>query len=255
MDGDALSALDRRGYTVLEALTHAGHSSPSTHARPNAFICIDGKTYWLKGNAQQGLVAELIAGRLAHKAAAGPVARIIRVAPEALPPGGEADHLEGITVGSEDQTETVNARDLQPFVASGQFQSGVVDAASRARVIAFQTWLGVGDAQVLVHLTRGTVFSIDHGDCFGTTGADADPAVVVTGVPGVANDLGKEAAHVEAALQRIEAIADRDILEAVSCIPAGASWQSPVDRRLEIANWLAYRQGRLREVMESWLAT
>lgn len=128
LDSNALASLDGRGYVVLEAIAHAGLSSMSTHARPNAFICIDGRTYWLKGNAQQGLVAELIAGRLAKKVGAGPGTRIIRVTHEALPPGGAADHVEGIVVGSEDERETVNARDLQPFVASGQLAPDMVDA-------------------------------------------------------------------------------------------------------------------------------
>jgi len=121
--------------------------------------------------------------------------------------------------------------------------------------VVFQTWLGVGDAQVLVHLTRGTVSSIDHGDCFGSTAANAAPAVVVTGIPGIADEVGRDAAFVTSAVQTIEALTDRDILEAVSCIPAGEPWRSPAERRLEIANWLLYRRERLQEVMQAWLTT
>lgn len=255
MDAEDLDTLDRRGYVVLEAVTHARPSLASSLASPNAFICIDGKTYWLKGNAQQGLVAELVAGRLAHKVSAGPLARIIRVTPEALPPGGGADHLVGVVVGLEDQAETMNARDLGRFISGGHFQPGVIDGASRARVIVFQTWLGVGDAQVLVHLTRGSVISIDHGDCFGATGGQTDPVVHVTEIPGVSSNVGKEIAPVRDGVARIEALTDRDILDAVSCIPTGDLWRSPAARRLEIARWLGYRRGRLREVMEAWLAS
>jgi hypothetical protein len=76
MEQNALSALDARGYTVLDALAHGGLGR-TTHAAPNTFVCSDGKTYWVKGRAQQGLVAELIAGRLADKVGAGPSARVI----------------------------------------------------------------------------------------------------------------------------------------------------------------------------------
>ncbi len=131
LDPASVAALDGSGYVVLEALTPGTLRSASTHARPHTFVCIDGKTYWVKGNAQQGLVAELIAGRLAAMVGAGPPARIVRVTPAVLPATGEAAHLEGIVVGSEDQPGTVNARDLEPFVRNGTFQPGAVDPAAR----------------------------------------------------------------------------------------------------------------------------
>jgi hypothetical protein len=67
VDADALAKLDARGFTVLESI---GHDRPppagshATHATAHAFVCVDGNTYWIKRKAQQGLVAELVAGRL-----------------------------------------------------------------------------------------------------------------------------------------------------------------------------------------------
>ena len=57
-DPEKLAELDAKGYTVLEAITHAGRFATGTLARPNAFVAVDGNTYWVKGDSQQGLVAE-----------------------------------------------------------------------------------------------------------------------------------------------------------------------------------------------------
>ncbi len=62
-------------------------------------------------------------------------------------------------MGPEDLPNTVNARELQPFMARAQFDPGAIDARSRALVVAFQTWLGVQDEQVLIRLTDGRVSS------------------------------------------------------------------------------------------------
>jgi len=255
IDQSSLARLDARGYTTIEALTDAGLGQSPTHARPNAFVCIDGKTYWVKGRAQQGLVAELIAGRLAAELDAGPMARVIRVTVEVLPHGGTADHLQGVVAGLEDLPGTVNGRDLAPFIANGRFQPGLVEPASRARVVVFQTWIGAGDSQVLVRLSDGTVFSIDHGDCFGSTAGQTDPTVVLTAIPGVPPEVGKEARYVSPAVEQIESITDGKLLEAVAGVPMGGEWRSPVERRVQIASWLAYRRGRLREVMRAWIRT
>jgi hypothetical protein len=61
---DALDALDRSGYRVIDVITHGGRES-STLSTSNTFIGVNGITYWVKINSQQGLVAELVAGRLA----------------------------------------------------------------------------------------------------------------------------------------------------------------------------------------------
>jgi len=50
---DALGAVDRHGYEVLEALSPEDRSS-ATHSAAQTFVYIHGKTYWVKGRAQQG---------------------------------------------------------------------------------------------------------------------------------------------------------------------------------------------------------
>ncbi|SRR6266536_635242 len=251
-DSALLERQDRAGYTVLEALTPAALPSSPSSSRPGAYICVDGKTYWLKGTVQQGLVAELIAGRLAGSIGVGPVNKIIRLTEAAARPNEV--HLHGIVAGSEDQPGTVNARELQPFVQSGQFQASLIDAQSRAQIVAFQTWIGVGDSQVLVSLTDGRIYSIDHGECFGNL---PDPAgtltVVVTDIPGVNPDVGRESVYVLPALDRIEAVTHETLLSAVAQVPSGDAWKSPTDRRLAIGRWLAERQAAMRGVMQSWM--
>jgi hypothetical protein len=250
IDLSTLQAADAKGYDVLEALSHEGRMSP-TFSSAHTFICVDGKTYWVKASAQQGLVAELIAGRLASRTSAGPAARIIRVTPEAVPADGSANHLIGVVVGSEDERSTVNTRELA-LLAPGRFNPGAVDAASRALVVAFQTWLGVGDVQVLVNLSTGHLRSIDHGECFTTTGQLTDPVLVVLSIQGMADDVGRDDASIDSAASRIEAVTDQQLTDAVARIPLGDPWKSPADRRLEIANWLAHRRGKIREVMAQW---
>jgi len=238
----------------LEAIATAGLTPSASHSRPNALVGIDGKTYWAKGNVQQGLVAELIAGRLAAHVGAGPAAQIIRVTPEILPGDGSCNHLLGVVVGSADQHGMVNARDLAPLLAGGTFDPGAIDPSYRARVVAFHTWLGVGDAQVLVSMTDGKVMSIDHGECFGNVPDPADaPGVITVDIPGVDVNVGRESKHVLPAVDRIEAVPEEDILRAVACIPAGAEWRSPSDRRLAIGRWLCQRKGMLRGVMTAWM--
>lgn len=182
------------------------------------------------------------------------MARIINVPPEALPTSGEADHLRGLVVGIEDVRGAFNARELAVFLAAGgQFDPRVVDSRSRARAIVFQSWLGAGDAQVLVRPTDGAVFSIDHGDCFGNTSTGSDPTVIITDIPGVAAQVGREAQYVNAAVGSIESLSDQEILECVSKIPPQDPWRAPPDRRLEIARWLMHRRDQLQGVMRRWL--
>lgn len=257
-DSTLLEKYDRGGYTVLEALTTASLEerarSSASHSRPGAYVCVDGKTYWLKGSVQQGLVAELITGRLAARMDSGPLSRIIRLTEDAMDPDEPEKHLLGIVVGSEDRPGTVNARDLGPLQTSGQVRAGLIDPGTRARVVAFQTWLGLGDSQVLVGMTDGRVLSIDHGECFGNlSDPAAEPTPVVTDIPGVGPEVGQESVHVLPALDRIESVTDDDILKAVSQIPSGDAWKSPTDRRLAIGRWLSERRAAMRGVMESWM--
>lgn len=251
---DQLEALDRKGYLVVEAL-HAGSGhSPHTASRPETFVCIDGRTYWVKGTAQQGLVSELIVGRLAELVGAGPLARIVHVSDIA---GATAQNVQimGLLAGSLDVPDTVNARDLQTLTPAVQLPSSGINPVSRARVIAFQTWIGVSDAQVLIRLTDGEVLTIDHGDAFGSTSAADDPAIAVTPIPGLSDTIGKRAGHIMPAVDSIQRVTDRQLLECVAGIPSGSPWRSPAPRRLEIAEYLAHRRDRLQEVIRTWLST
>ncbi len=257
-DSSLLEKHDRAGYTVVEALTTATFTerprSSSSHARPGAYVCVDGKTYWLKGNAQQGLVAELITGRLAAAVGAGPPARIIRLTEDALDPNQPEHHLLGVVMGSEDRPGTVNARDLAALHAAGTVQPGLVNPGTRALVVAFQTWLGLGDVQVLVGMTDGRVFSIDHGECFGNiTHPAAAPTPMITDIPGVGPDVGRQAAYVAPALAKIQQVTDDEILRAVTQIPSGDAWRSPANRRLAIGRWVAERRDAMQGAMRSWM--
>jgi len=82
VEEDELERLDRAGYPVLEALTYVRSPPKASAYTPHLFACMDGNSYWIKYGAQQGLVSELVAGRLALQAEAGPNARVIRVRPE-----------------------------------------------------------------------------------------------------------------------------------------------------------------------------
>jgi hypothetical protein len=84
MDEDELRALDEAGYTVLEALSYVRAPEKASAFTPHLFTCVDGRHYWIKAAGQEGLVAEVIAGRLAKLVNAGPEARITRVTPEVL---------------------------------------------------------------------------------------------------------------------------------------------------------------------------
>ena len=84
-------------------------------------------------------------------------------------------------MGTEDQPDTINARDIDGFIRQGgQYDPLAIDPMSRARTIAFQTWIGVGDTQVLVNATNGQVMSIDHGECFQSVAGLADPAPLIS---------------------------------------------------------------------------
>jgi hypothetical protein len=252
IDEDALAALDAKGYLVLDLLTPGGRRS-GTYSASHTFIAVSGRTYWVKVSAQQGLVAELVAGRLGARLGAGPPTHIVRVPAEAIPASGEGGHLVGVGVGSEDMPDTINTKDMPPILGTGRFRPESIDGRSRTLVTAFRSWIGVGDPQVLVNLKDGTVLTIDHGDCFADVATLTDPVVSVTPIPSVDDSVGKDEFCLGAALRRFEELSDQAILEAVSAMPFGGTWQSPPDRRLQIARWLAHRRDRLRAVMELWL--
>jgi len=243
-----------QGYNVPEALTCVPGPPTNTFSRPSALVCVDGGTYWVKSNVQRGLTAELVAGRLAKVTGAGPEARVIRVTPEALPADGTLGHLSGVVVGVANVANTVNARELHQLLPQQNLAARCFSSARRALTIVFQSWIGVGDQQVLVNITNGHIFSIDHGECFGSASSMDEPTVVITDIPGIDPQCGRSRHDVLVAVERIEALTDREILNAVAQVPRGQSWDSDTGRRLQIGHWLAYRRGRIREVMEEWVA-
>jgi hypothetical protein len=248
---ERIDQLDGRGYVVLDAITFDNRRSASL-AEACACVAIDGKTYWLKSKSQQGLVSELISGRLAAVTRAGPGAQVLHVTPEVRPRDGSCDHIDGIVMGSEDEDGTVNSKDLGQLLLDGRFDGDLTNPQSRALVVAFQTWLGVGDAQVLVRLTDGVVMSIDHGDAFGNVEDRTDPPLVIAPIPGVADGHGSSPGLVAQAAKTIEGVSERMIAEAVAQVPIGERWKSPVDRRAKIAEYLIYRQPKVRSAMAAW---
>lgn len=254
MELDDLRSRDEADFEPLYAITYVETDPTGTSTNPRPFICSDGKTYWLKGEAQQGLVAELIAGRLAAQLDVGPVAAIVRVPSAALPEDGSADRVKGVVVGIKDEPNCENARNLGALLGT-QFDPAQIDQASRGHTVVFQTWLGVSDSQVLVSLGTGRVFSFDHGDVFGTLDPPQDPSLIVTDIPGVDAQVGRSREHVEEMVSRVESLLDSELLEAVARVPDGAAWNSGLDRRLQIARFLRHRRDRIRVVTEQWLKT
>jgi hypothetical protein len=221
-------------------------------ASPHRFVCSDSRTYWTKRRTQaRALGVELIAGRLAHLIEVGPNARPVIVPPEALPSDHSADHCEGLCVGVVAVPRTVNTKDLPQFLAGGGvFDLDMLNAASRARVAAFRAWIGAGDAQALIQLQTGILLSIDHGDALNVALTTVDPQMVT--VPGVADDVGRDARLARVTIELIENVPDREVIRAVADVPDDPDWGLSIEDRLEIAEWLADRRGKIGEVMSKW---
>jgi len=252
---DDLAALDRAGFQAINALTLADGPT-GTHSHPCKFVCMDVNTYWTKGEpVQQGLVVELIAARLADQLGVGPRGVIVNVSDEAIPAAGNPGCSTGLIFGSLDQNDMIPARDITKFIPSGILPPGSPDKGSWALVIAFQTWLGVGDSQVLLSVTTGRVASFDHGDCFGSAGTLASPTIVFTQFAGVTEAAAKTPPEIRAAVSKIEGVTDIQLVQACARMPTGPMWRSESTRRLTIANWLQHRRPLLRGIMDAWLST
>jgi hypothetical protein len=251
LDRADLDARDKQGYTVLDALSHIRGPQRGSLATPHLFTCADGHGYWVKAASQHGLLTELIAARLAARVGAGPDGSIIRVPKEALPSDGSLAHFEGVIVGSRNRDGAVNQRDLD-LLGVTSLDPAQIAPDQRARVVAFQTWVGEGDLQLLVDLRTGEVMSFDHGECFGNTSALTDPVLTVAPLPGIPDTHGNNAPFVAEAVDRVESVGDDELLDYVSRMPLGDLWKSDPDRRLQIAQWLLHRRGRVREAMKQW---
>jgi hypothetical protein len=250
---DAIAEHDARGYTVLDAISpdeRGRRSETLSHAC--VLVAVDGRSYWVKSESQQGLVSELICARLASVTHAGPAGRILRVTAEAVSSAPDCAHLVGVVFGSQDRADAVNARDIGALIGDQPFDPSVIDAPARARVIAFQTWVGVTDSQVLLSARTGQLWSLDHGDAFGNVDDLNNPSLVITDIPGVSPTVGSRIGDLAAAAVEIESVTETQIIEAVSGIPLGEPWRSPVERRARIVRYLIHRQGRLRGVLTAW---
>ncbi len=250
-EGD-LERLDRAGYIVLDALAYVKSPPKPSAYTPHMFTCMDGQNYWIKQDSQQGLVAELVGGRLASRVDAGPHACVVRVPSEALTGTPAPESLAGVRVASRDMAGAVNMRDLG-VIGVTTLDAKQVDAPARARVVAFQSWIGANDAQVMLDMVSGRASSVDHGDVFGNTATLGDPTLVITDMPGIARNHGCNAGCVAEAVEKIESLGDDDLLQAVAGVPLGEGWRSEPARRLQIAQWLSHRRDRLREAMKSWV--
>lgn len=246
----SLELLAQRPIDVITALTYGGAPPQDSHSTPHKIIGDDGRAYWIKSAAQGGLECELIGGRLVDQLNAGPIARIVDVPQQALPSDGSLARLQGRVVGSLDITNTVNARYLGSILSSGALDPSTIDRVSRARVIVVQTWLGVRDEQVLLHLTTGRVLSIDHGDCLPPPGQPV--RVVVAPIPGVSDDLGRDRALLLPIVEEIRALSESAILNACAGVPVAPGWTSTIDRSHMIAEGLFERREMLEEAISEW---
>ena len=261
MDAHALDALDREGWGAYLAVDYVHAPKQSSLAYPHAFVCDDGETYWVKrfrhssfvagqreAGAQQGLLAELVAGRLGHQLVASSAAAVVNVPTSLRRDDGSIDHLLGVGVGLEDQDGMENLRYLADQMPSGALATATLDLPSVARVIVFHSWIGAADAQIMIDLRAGRVMSVDHGD-YAAFQSDT-PSVVVA--PDLPPNLTRDAQVIEPEVERIEALTDEQILAAVSRVPAAAEWRADRQRRVALAEALGLRRDRLGSAMSQW---
>jgi hypothetical protein len=119
MEADDLAALDGEVSDQVRALNYDRPPPINSHSSPHAFVCSDGRTYWIKRMAQHGLIAELVAGRLGAQLETAPLARPIVVPPGALPASGAANHLQGLRVGMADEPAMENFRHITEKAPDG----------------------------------------------------------------------------------------------------------------------------------------
>ncbi len=263
-------------HSPLDALQFDAHRSKSLYVsrvrKTQPFVCCDGKTYWIKHYAEQGLAAEVIGGRLAALVGVGPMTRVIRVDPMILPHDDDLNSFGGTLIGSEDIQGPVivdynigSVRrtpcplgllgpSLCRYLGIMGYNPRWVNGAEWSLVIAFLTWLGMLDRQVLVRLTDSRLFTIDYGACFGdVSGASAaNMGIIMPMLEGVDPQLAKNVAHVREAIERIEAVSDTDIVTAVAGVPDEHGWEGSLRRCAAIGQWLSARRGLLRDAMENW---
>lgn len=226
------------------------------------FVCSDGKVYWVKGHSQQGLRAELIIGRLAKTLDVGPKAEIVSVERLLLPEGAQMTYNDdGLHCGTEDIPDTINAREIRSILSPDEVTQLPIDSASKARVCIFQTWISMGDQQVLIRPSDGQIYSIDHSDALasGKNREDFSP-IFVTEIPGRAVDVKTDFAALDSMITEIENLSNDFLLNCVANIPPSPAWHGSnissaesVGQRFAIYEWLTYRRDRLREGLKPWM--
>lgn len=242
------------GYVALEALHVDPDRRSGTRAQGCVFVAEDGESYWLKhanvgGHVQGKLAAELVAGRVGAKLGVAPPVAVIHVSEAAVGINGEGREFVGTAFGSRAIPDTENSKTFGGFAVPLGAEN--IDGFQRARTVAFQTLIGQRDQQLLVRVTDGFLYSIDHEewDAFDGTG---DMRLVVTPVSGLSESVGRSPEEVEAAVQRVESLSDGDLIDAVSCLPSGDGW-CDAEHLLRVAHVLSERRDRLGEVMRRWI--
>ncbi len=246
-----LRRLDAGGVSAVTARAPAPIGFGLSYSAPRAFLCSDEAIWWLKHKAQQGLAVEVIAGRLAKIVGAGPGASPVLVGADVIAGQLGLIRFRGHVAGIEHRSGVESSKKLAALV-TGRSIALPIDASSRAVVIAFQTWLDVSDAQVLVNMENGIVETYDHGETFGELKKGPPSRIVIARIPGVPDHVGLGRTELETAVRRIEALSEAEILWAVAGIPDEIGWAASFDRRLAIAEWLIRRQARLRGVLMGW---
>jgi hypothetical protein len=246
-----LRRLDSTSATPVVAKAAAPFALQFTYSGPRPFLCSDNIVRWLKPRAQQGLAAEVIAGRLASSVGAGPNCHPVFVGIDAIAGELGLARFRGHVAGVEHRPGVESSKNLLRLIGSAS-TSLPIDPLSRAVVAAFQTWLDVSDAQVLVNLETGCVETCDHGDTFGELRKGPPSRVVIAKLPGTPSRASFTRAELDNAVRRIELLTDFEILSAVASMPDEPGWQASFARRLAIAEWLIKRRGRLREVLLGW---
>lgn len=250
---NALSARDLAAPESITALALIRVADRKSRTTPGLFRCSNGEQYWVKPQQESGYsAAELFAGRLGVSTGIAPVANVVDVCPEALPPDDSLARFLGTWVGIRNVEGSVNAQDLAQHLTWGTFDRDRVDHDSWAEAITFQTWLGVSDEQVLVSLTTGRVISFDHEEWQRNLDGHIR-RVVVAPILDLQIHPRFVAQSVERAVVRIEHLADDVLASAVAIRQPSPWWVPPLGDRLQIARYLAYRRERLRPVMEKWV--
>jgi hypothetical protein len=212
-------------------------------------------TLWVKAKAQNGLSAELVTGRVGEQLGVAPGASVVLVPRAALASDGTSNHLEGLNVGTFEIVGSVNGRHLADL--NPNFDAALLDPESWAKASVFQTFVESGDTQVLIEVSNGRIWSIDHGDALSSAYLSQPPATVSLTQRDVEimNQRVDMVAQGPAALEmveQIEGLSDDDLLEAVVGIPEGGSWGSSEETRFNLWQALKTNRSLIRQVIEQW---